>query len=713
MLFTLILDFKLDPFLKQNLWLIVLIGCIVLALGILIGYLLGNTSLKKFFYEELENAEHQGTVQKSVTENVGLGIIVYDKNDTNGPVYVNKSVEDLKGFIKNGIPRTLDIFLDTYDRDNHLKSDYLISIENGADEIRTNYVTDNCVYEIKILRRDIEYASKNQESDEKLTETLDIILIDDITKIKDDERRQKDLAANVSHELKTPLTVIRSSEHFVEKIKHGNMPTYEELEKWSTRILNNAIRMQDIVEDFLVLSNNSQTKHMGTFDFYDVVEQSIANLNDYPAAKSVTIVPPKEDSYSLGFGNSKLIVRIVTNLLTNAVKYIDYPNKTEPHVVNVNIVETVDSIGIQVADNGRGIPSKDKPHLFERFYRVDNSGSREVGGSGLGLAIAKELADIHDGTIDILDNEKIQEQRGSVFTLFLPKASTVFERVYEDSKAGVAPEIEFYSAVLRFLVFEAREFADSNGYSDILETINNSGWNEDTTKIADSDKIKIITALGDEKFARFVDDLTYVEVFDDEEDEEYDEYDEYNEYEEIENNNAVTPIEQPFTAEDEEFDQKAIVFSQDVLEALEAQRIAEEEEMRIEQEKLEQEEIERQKKKEARELLMQPVVQQSVKQSINNDKPQTALTQSDVRPDKSNNFTTLEQKGALHIHPNTEKKGYNNTGVKFLDFKSKAKKETKAKPKPDVEPLRSAVRQVLDEAEDSKIIKSNDTEGNK
>ena len=332
MLFNFLLNIHLDPFLKQNLWLIVLIGCVVLALGIIIGYLLGNTSLKKFFYSELEVAEHQGTVQKSVTENVGLGIIVYDKNDNNGPVYVNKAVEELKGFIKAGIPRTLDIFLDTYDHDNHLKSDYLISIENGADEIRTNYISGNRVFEIKILRRDIEYTSKNSDSNEKITETLDIILVDDITQIKDDERRQKDLAANVSHELKTPLTVIRSSEHFVEKIKGGNMPTHEELTKWSTRILSNAIRMQDIVEDFLVLSNNSQTKHMGTFDFFEVVEQSIANIHDYPAAKSVTIVAPKRDAYSLGFGNSKLIVRIVTNLLTNAVKYIDYPDKTEPTI---------------------------------------------------------------------------------------------------------------------------------------------------------------------------------------------------------------------------------------------------------------------------------------------------------------------------------------------------------------------------------------------
>lgn len=685
------LSLEINPILKQYMWLIVLVGCIFVALGIIIGYLLGNTSLKKFFYKELEESEHQGAIQKSITENVGIGILVYAESD---PIYINQAIKDMRAFIGNGIPKSFEVFLDTYDKDNHLKSDYLLSIENGVDVIRTTYVAETRVFEMKIIQREVEYAGKEKNEDAPTIERLHIILVEDITQIKDDERRQKELAANVSHELRTPLTVIRGSEDFVDKLNSGEIQSIDEIKRWANRILSNAVRMQDIVEDFLTLSNKGELKKMGTFDPYSIVMKSIGNLNDYPPAKNVKIIPPKEDAYPLGFGNGKLIVRIITNLLTNAVKYIEYDDKTVPNEVKVNIVTTGDRIGIQVEDNGRGIPKNDLNHLFERFYRVDNSGSREVGGSGLGLAIAKELTDVHDGTINVTS----VLNSGSTFTLFLPKAEAVFNRVYEDAKAGVTPENEYYNVVFRFLVAEGMEYAKSRRVQAIADHLEKIEVTE-IDRISDSDKIKILTLLGDEHFENLVDELTYVFV-DDYEDEEDD-----GEYED----ETMVMIEPIVSSEEAKFEAEAVEFAAEVLEQeAERQRILEEE-ARIEQENREREELERQKKKEAQELLRQPVVQQSVKQNITppvqktpiEPKNQETLIHKADSGKKADEFSTLEQKEVIHIHPNGEKKMYNSTGVKLFDKKQKGKKKSTtstSKPAEKAEPIRSAVKQVLDEA---------------
>lgn len=709
-----LLAIELNPLIKQYAWLIVLVGCVLLVLGIAIGYILGNTSLKKYFYKELEESEHQGAIQMSITENVGMGIVVYDSN---GPVFTNKAAKELRAFFKNGIPRNIDVFLETYDKENHLKSDYLLSVENGIDVIRANYHVDNRVFEIKILRKTIEYSDIERD-DESSSEKLHIILIEDITQIKDDERRQKDLAANVSHELKTPLTVIRASEDFVKKINKGKVPTGDELKNWANRILNNAIRMQDIVEDFLVLSNNGESKRMGTFDIYKVVEKSIANLKDYPHAEGVRIVEPKRDLYPLCFGNNKLIVRIVTNLLTNAAKYIRYEGKTNPHEISIHIITASDKVGIQVTDNGRGIPQKDIDHLFERFYRVDNSGSRDVGGSGLGLAIAKEMADMHDGTITV--NSKIGE--GSTFTLFLPKATASFELVHEDAKAGVVSDVEYYKNVLRYILLEISEFAYSKKIAAITEFANEINI-EDIDKVSDSDKIKLINMMDDTQYAKLVEDLTEVLPYEDEDTyEDEDDYEDYDEEDLRDDNPSVNSSEliENTDPNEAEFDQEAQFYAQEVLEIFEAEQKAREEADRIEREQREKEEIERQKKREAQEFLMQPVIQQSVKQgvkqSVKTEKTQTSLTQSRQEDESGVNLTTLEQKDVVHIHPNSDKKMYNGKGVKLFETKSKSKTDKKTSKEPEAdkaEPIKSAVKLVLDEAtaSDGKSNKNGDTEG--
>ena len=702
---------------KQSLWLIVVLSCVFLALGILVGYMLGNKSLKKDYEEAMDVERHMGTLQKSIANNVGLGIIVYGEK---GILYKNDLITNFSGFLnKNEIPGDLDIFLNRFDtKENHLKSNYLLSVENGAEIIRSTYNSENKIYDIKLIRKTVEFETNTDGVQDK--EDFTFVLVEDITKVKDDERRQKDLAANVSHELKTPLTVIRASEVFVKKLDSDNKPSYEEVSRWGNRILANAIRMQDIVEDFLVLAMSNQMKQMRIFEIYPVIEKAIANLTDYPNADKVRVVRPKNDAYPLGFGNSRLIMRIINNLLTNAVKYIDYDGKEKPHEIVINIVTTADKLGIQVEDNGRGIPEKDIEHLFERFYRVDNSGSRDVGGSGLGLAIAKEIAESHDGSINVTS----RTNEGSTFTLFLPTAKSCFERVYEDAKDGVVPEIPYYKAATDFFYLEEVEAAKSKGYNDIVSAV--EGLGESIEKINDSEEIKVIAALGDERFKDLSDELTYVEiyddVFDDEDEEDIEEDEDITELPDIpmadaiafaegeEDDEFISEPEIPEIDEEEE-ERKAREYAAEVLEAYERSMIELEAEENIARLEKEQEELQRQKKKEAQEFLMQPVVQQSVKQTKNIEN----VTKKDEQIVNNSDFVKLNSKEKTVIHPNSDKKLYNKTGVKLFEGKHKASEPKKQVDIEEAEPIRSAVKQVLDEASaiEDKIAKNIETEGNR
>ena len=221
--------------------------------------------------------------------------------------------------------------------------------------------------------------------------------------------------------------------------------------------------MQDIVNDFLVLSQCSHASRMEIFDIRDAVSQAYNNVQDYPGAAKVRFTMPEDNSYPLLYGNSKLIVRTIVNLLTNAIKYISFEGKLVQDQVHISISVIDDRVAVQVDDNGRGIPAKDIEHLFERFYRVDNSGNREVGGSGIGLAIAKEIADMHDGVISVTSTFG----QGATFILSLPTGKTVFDAAYNDAKTGIISDKPLHRAAAYFLGLQECEAVRSLGYKDL------------------------------------------------------------------------------------------------------------------------------------------------------------------------------------------------------------------------------------------------------
>lgn len=472
--------------------------CILIFAGLAVGYIVGNNVYNHSADEQvkqiIDKLEYQGQVRSSIIDNVSLGVITYDAN---GIVYNNRTIETMEGFLEGSpVPSTMDAFLDKFEQGNHLKSDYLLNVDNTDTAIRVNYNSGNKIFEIKILHKIYDQMR------------LDIVIVDDITQLKDDERRQKDLAANVSHELKTPLTVIRASELFINNITPDNMPTYEQIKTWGTRVVTNAVRMQDIVQDFLTLSMCQDKVPMTIVDIGEIIGKAVASVSEYPGRDKVEIKVPEDMYYPLVYGNENLLMRVVINLLTNAIKYISYEGKTASNKVDVTVSAVGDRIGIEVSDNGRGVPETDIDYLFERFFRVDNSGSRDTGGSGIGLSIVKDIVDMHEGTISVVS----ELYAGSSFTVLLPIAGSVFENVYEDAKTGVISEKPYFSSAADFMSLQAVEAARSMGYEDI-ETIADEFEQIPVgeTTLREQKMVELLKAFGDERYTDLVDELTFIE----------------------------------------------------------------------------------------------------------------------------------------------------------------------------------------------------------
>ena len=644
--------------------LVVLLIVVVASLGL--GYMVGinqfNKKIDSDIDEVIKRLKYEGAVSASIIDNVGLGVIAYDRN---GVVYSNHTLDSLAEFLPNSsdgkslkyIPKTVDEFLNRYDRNNHLKSNYLLNLESNDTIIRANYMTDHRIYEIKMIHR---FFDENR---------IDIVIVDDITQIKDDERRQKDLAANVSHELKTPLTVIRASEFFVNNITPEKMPSYEEITKWGNRIVANAVRMQDIVQDFLILSMCSQVVPMTIIDLGEVITKAVNNLSDYPNRDKVNIKVPENMYYPLLFGNANLVMRIIINLLTNAIKYINYEGKTAANEISIEVESIGDRIGIMITDNGRGIPAQDIDHLFERFYRVDNSGSHDVGGSGIGLAIAKDVADMHDGTISVTS----EIGNGSTFTLVLPQAAGVFKNVYDDAGTGIVSDNQYYRNAAEFMAIQAVEAVRSMGYDDAegeASAFENIKEGEKTAH--DKAVAALFTKLGEERYTDLVDELTYIEP----------------EMDEVFDDEGFDDEEAEDLIDDLEIDDEEIAETEESEEPSEPESAEDDVGSEIDEE---EEEIKKQKE-EARKLLTQPILPRAAQVNT------TAHEPVRITPEKQGKDEISKER--VMIHPNNDGKMYNSSGKKgsrkksgLFDNLTKPKQEA-----PEEKERQSAVRQVLDTA---------------
>jgi two-component system phosphate regulon sensor histidine kinase PhoR len=238
-----------------------------------------------------------------------------------------------------------------------------------------------------------------------------VAVFHDMTELRRLEAVRRDFVANVSHELKTPLTAIRG---FAETLLSVDVPL-EDARKYLGVILRHAERLGNLIDDLLDLSRiESRKLPMKPIEVEvgRVAAAVIGGMELELRAKSLT-VKLVEGGTPPAWADRRAVEQILTNLLDNAAKYSSPGGHIE-----VQIEAEYDHVRIEVRDDGIGIPKEDLPRIFERFYRVEKARSRDLGGTGLGLAIVKHLVQAMGGEIYV----ESELGRGSCFSILLPRA---------------------------------------------------------------------------------------------------------------------------------------------------------------------------------------------------------------------------------------------------------------------------------------------------
>jgi len=261
-------------------------------------------------------------------------------------------------------------------------------------KFKTNFV------ELSEVEQDVEKWARDQ--------------LKEIERLKDMERYRKDFVGNVSHELKTPIFNIQG---YILTLLEGGLEDPKINKLYLNRTEKSIDRMISIVEDLesiTKLETGELKPQYSVFDIVKVVEEVFELEQRLSYEKNISLeFSNKPDKPILVNADKKRIIEALANLVINALKY----GKKHGYV-KVGFYNFDDKLMVEVSDNGIGIDKKDQPRIFERFYRVDKSRSREQGGTGLGLSIVKHIIEAHNQTINV----QSELDQGTTFTFTLEKA---------------------------------------------------------------------------------------------------------------------------------------------------------------------------------------------------------------------------------------------------------------------------------------------------
>ena len=210
------------------------------------------------------------------------------------------------------------------------------------------------------------------------------------------EKQNKELISNISHDLKTPITAIKG---YMEGIMDGVADTPEKMDKYIKTVYNKANDMDKLINELTLYSGIDNNRipynfhRINVADYFgdcveevglDLESKNIElNYSNLAAPDTMIIADPEQ------------MKKVINNIIGNSIKYID----KEKGVIDIRILDEVDSVRIEIEDNGKGIAAKDLPKIFERFYRTDASRNSSKGGSGIGLSIVKKIIEDHGGYI--------------------------------------------------------------------------------------------------------------------------------------------------------------------------------------------------------------------------------------------------------------------------------------------------------------------------
>ncbi len=242
------------------------------------------------------------------------------------------------------------------------------------------------------------------------------LIIEDRTEARRLDETRRDFVANISHELKTPIGAIA----LLAETLQGATDDAEAVTKFAASLQREANRLGQIVQDIIELSrlqSASSVAHNEQVNISEVVTEAVERTRVMAEAKKTRIATDIEEGGCV-LGSREQLVTAVTNLIENAINYSDQNSQ-----VGIAVRHRDEFIDVVVTDSGVGIALEDQSRIFERFYRVDPSRSRETGGTGLGLAIVKHIAQNHLGDVAVFSKPGL----GSTFTLTLPECNRSHE----------------------------------------------------------------------------------------------------------------------------------------------------------------------------------------------------------------------------------------------------------------------------------------------
>lgn len=315
------------------------------------------------------------------------------------------------------IPELFLEFCQMYGEANGIHASVLL----GNDNVSGTYIAGERSYRITIQSQRLGSSDNRRYGH--------IVMVLDITAQENEDKRRKEFVANVSHELKTPLTTIKSwSESLLdwgidEKDSAG-------IKADVRRIYDDSVRMDQLVSDLLLLSSiDSKGVYI---DFQATSLDSIARsvterLTSQAEVKEQELSFTRLGKIPMIYGDRVALERILTNLIVNAIKYTGLGGK-----ISIYANSLIDEVYVKVVDNGKGIRQEFQEEIFKRFFRLDPTGSREYGGTGLGLPIVRELTNLHRGRIEL----QSEIDKGCEFIVFIPTLTKVRRDILIDLAAG-------------------------------------------------------------------------------------------------------------------------------------------------------------------------------------------------------------------------------------------------------------------------------------
>lgn len=253
----------------------------------------------------------------------------------------------------------------------------------------------------RISTGDFDYHMANRRDDEigilfDNYEQMRLQLKENEEEKAQNEKKSKELVSNISHDLKTPITSIKG---YVEGIMDGVADTPEKMDKYIKTIYNKANDMDRLINELTTYSGIDSNKipyHFHILNvsdyFSDCVEEVGLDLESKNMHLNFTNLVPADTCV---VADPEQLKKVINNIISNSVKYMGHDNG----VIDIRILDEIESVKIEIEDNGKGIESKDIGNIFERFYRTDSSRNSLQGGSGIGLSIVKKIIEDHGGYV--------------------------------------------------------------------------------------------------------------------------------------------------------------------------------------------------------------------------------------------------------------------------------------------------------------------------